>query len=201
MSRVPRGTPPPPPADLADRLARYAAAVRSSPVGLTSPRAARELESRHLPECLALAERLPPGPAEVVDVGSGAGLPGVVIALRRPDLRVTLVEANARRAAFLRRVCRELALEVTVRRDRIEHCTDLRVDIAVARAVAPLPRLVPLVLPVLRPGGRLYAVKGETWAEELAALGDPARWGAVVEAVPAPEDHPRVVIIRRVEEA
>ncbi|MBW3561671.1 MAG: 16S rRNA (guanine(527)-N(7))-methyltransferase RsmG [Actinobacteria bacterium] len=149
-----------------ERLAGLVEAIRASPHNLVSPRAAAELESRHVPECLALARMLPDGAGRLVDVGSGGGLPGIVIAIARPDLRVTLVESTRKKADFLRATTRALELDVEVVNERAETLSG-DFDLATARAVAPLGRLIPWVVPLLRPGGRLFAVKGERWREEL----------------------------------
>lgn len=141
-------------------------AIRGSPHNLVSPRAAEELESRHVPECLALARMLPEGPGRLVDVGSGGGLPGIVIAIARPDLEVTLVESTRKKADFLRTTTRSLDLDLEVINERAESLSG-DFDLATARAVAPLDRLIPWVMPLLRPGGRLFAVKGENWPQEL----------------------------------
>ena len=141
-------------------------AIRSSPHNLVSPRAAEELESRHVPECLALARMLPDGPGRLVDVGSGGGLPGIVIAIARPDLRVTLLESTRKKAEFLRATARSLGLDVEVVNERAETLSG-DFDLATARAVAPLDRLIPWVMPLLRSGGSLFAIKGERWREEL----------------------------------
>ena len=184
-----------------DVLAAYTAAVRAAPFDLMSPRALDELETRHVPEALALAEMLPPGPARLVDVGSGAGFPGFVVAIARPDLEVTLVEATRKKAAFLRETAAALGVALDVVAGRAEEERALRgaFDLATARGVAPLERLVPLVLPLLRPGGLLYAVKGDRWAEELdAAHRKIGGLHARIVATPdgAPPDAPvRVVVI------
>lgn len=191
--------------DLDAALAALAELIRASPHNLLSPRGLQELESRHLPESLALARRLPEGPATLVDVGSGGGLPGLVIALCRPDLEITLVEATGKKATFLRDSARTLGVTVEVVAGRVEdpsHGLQDRFELATARAVAPLRQLVPWVMPVLRPGGLLYAVKGARWAEDLArARRAIARSGAQVVATPrADEPHaigPSVVIIAR----
>lgn len=165
-----------------------------------------ELESRHLPECVAFAAGLPSGPASLVDIGSGAGLPGLVIAIERPDLAVTLVEATGKKATFLRGTAQILGLEhVEVVHGRAEQlgrgALAGRFDLATARAVAPLARLIAWALPLLRPGGTLHAIKGERWQEELAdAAAVLARTGAQVihrpvELPPVPQ--PRVVTIAR----
>ena len=107
----------------------------------------------------------------MADVGSGAGLPGLVLAISRPDLEICLIEPLLRRATFLTEVVDRLGLTgVTVRRDRAEalHGRFL-VDVVTARAVAPLDRLAGWCLPLVRPGGMLLALKGERAADELAA--------------------------------
>lgn len=196
--------------DRSDALARYAAALRAAPHNLASARALAALEERHLPECEALADALPPGPATLVDVGSGGGLPGLVIALARPDLEVWLLEARRKKVDFLTATARELGVSVETVHGRAEALGRGRLrgafDVATARAVAPLPRLVAWTLPLLRPGGQLYAVKGAGWREELAAARSVlARETAEVVATPEDPpadrglaaDMPRVVIIRR----
>ncbi|MGH3443337.1 MAG: 16S rRNA (guanine(527)-N(7))-methyltransferase RsmG [Nitriliruptorales bacterium] len=183
-----------------DTLRRHLAAVRASPHNLVSSRALGELEDRHLGESVALAELLPPGPARLVDVGSGGGFPGFVIAVLRPDLDVTLVEATGKKARFLADTAVDLGVEVDVVHARIEEAARGpladRFDLATARAVAPLARLVPWVLPSLKPGGRLFAVKGARWVEELDAARDViAAAGATVEVLAF--TRPLVVTIAR----
>jgi 16S rRNA (guanine527-N7)-methyltransferase len=103
----------------------------------------------------------------VADVGSGAGLPGLVWAIARPDLRVTLIEPLLRRATFLEEVVDEVALtNVSVRRARAEEVTDT-FDVVTARAVARLDRLAELCLPLVKPGGVLLALKGQSAQEEV----------------------------------
>jgi 16S rRNA (guanine527-N7)-methyltransferase len=138
--------------------------------GLLGPREAAVIWSRHILNCAAVAA-LVPERAEVLDLGSGAGLPGLPLALARPDLTVTLVEPMARRCAFLTEVLAELGLRhVSVRRARAEELTGPpTADVVVARALAPLHRLIRLGLPLLRPAGTLLAIKGENAAEELTA--------------------------------
>lgn len=189
----------------AEQLWRYIGLLRESPHNLLSPRGLEELPTRHVPECIALARRLPPGPATLLDVGSGGGLPGIVIAIVRPDIAVTLLEATGKKAEFLRHAAGSLELDLTVLNDRAEALVEPlagRFDLVTARAVAPLPRLLDWTIPFLVPGGRLYAVKGERWSEELEeAAPRLAALGAEVVAVPpdaADEDdphHPRVVIL------
>ena len=119
-----------------------------------------------------MAELIPSG-ASVVDVGSGAGLPGIVLAVARPDLSVTLVEPLARRTAFLAEAVTALGLDrpVTVVRGRAEELvgeTLTAADVVTARAVAPLDRLAGWCLPLAAVGGRLLALKGASAADEVA---------------------------------
>lgn len=143
--------------------------------GLIGPREAPRIWSRHLLNCAAVAELIPIG-ASVIDVGSGAGLPGMVLSVARPDLTVVLVEPLARRTAFLAEAVTTLGLSraVTVLRVRAEDCARgpeavVPADVVTARAVAPLDRLAGWCLPLAALGGRLLALKGATAAEEVAA--------------------------------
>ncbi len=157
-----------------DRLtlaARYAEllATVGAERGLIGPREATRLWDRHLLNCAAVAELIPPG-ARVVDAGSGAGLPGIPVALARPDLRITLVEPMQRRTDFLREVVKQLGLDVDVVRGRVEDASVREhigeVDAVVCRAVAALDRLAEWCLPLLRAGGQLLAIKGDRAHEE-----------------------------------
>jgi 16S rRNA (guanine527-N7)-methyltransferase len=149
--------------------------------GLLGPREVPRLWDRHLLNCAVAAELLAPG-ATVTDVGSGAGLPGIPLALARPELHIELLEPLQRRVVFLREVVSTLGLSnVQVVRGRAE---DVRsadgVDVVTARAVAPLSRLARWCLPLLRPGGSLIALKGSQAPAELdAAADDLRRLGAV----------------------
>ncbi|WP_165966899.1 16S rRNA (guanine(527)-N(7))-methyltransferase RsmG [Actinomadura sp. 7K507] len=149
---------------------RYAAFLAQAGVerGLIGPREVDRLWERHLINCAVVAEVIPED-AQVVDVGSGAGLPGVVLAIVRPDLRVTLLEPLLRRTTFLDECVEMLGLpNVEVRRGRAEDVAgEFSVDVATARAVAPLARLATWALPLLRPGGEMLALKGERAAAEL----------------------------------
>jgi 16S rRNA (guanine527-N7)-methyltransferase len=136
--------------------------------GLIGPREVERLWDRHLLNCAVMAEVIPAG-ADVIDVGSGAGLPGVVLAIVRDDLSVTLLEPLLRRTVFLQECIDLLALpNVSVRRARAEEVVgEYAADVVTARAVAPLERLAGWALPLLRPGGELLALKGERASVEL----------------------------------
>ncbi|GAA4053271.1 16S rRNA (guanine(527)-N(7))-methyltransferase RsmG [Nonomuraea soli] len=154
--------------------------------GLLGPREVPRIWDRHLLNCAVIAEAIPdkPGhleassgdgitastPVRVVDIGSGAGLPGLVLAIVRPDITVTLLEPLLRRTVFLEECAAALGLDnVEVLRGRAEELKGKRVfDVATARAVAPLGRLLTWSMPLLREGGELIAMKGERAAEELA---------------------------------
>ena len=136
--------------------------------GLIGPREVPRLWERHLMNCAVVEELIPKG-ADVIDLGSGAGLPGVVLAILRPDLSVTLLEPLLRRTVFLNECVELLRLDnVRVYRGRAEEVhAKLRADIVTARAVAPLPKLIGWALPLLRKGGSLLALKGERAEAEL----------------------------------
>ncbi|WP_428512235.1 16S rRNA (guanine(527)-N(7))-methyltransferase RsmG [Pseudonocardia sp.] len=158
-----------------DRLAlarRYAEHLATTGVerGLVGPREAERIWDRHVLNCAVVAELVPDG-ARVVDIGSGAGLPGIPLALARPDLQIVLVEPLARRVEWLVEVLDDLDLDVRVERGRAEEAAVRRrwegADVATARAVAPLARLAGWALPLLRPGGTLLAVKGASAPAEV----------------------------------
>ncbi|GII97178.1 16S rRNA (guanine(527)-N(7))-methyltransferase RsmG [Sinosporangium siamense] len=137
--------------------------------GLLGPREVPRIWDRHLLNCAVVAEVLAPK-VKLVDIGSGAGLPGLVLAIVRPDITVTLLEPLLRRTVFLSECVEELKLDnVEVLRGRAEDLVGKRYfDVASARAVAPLDRLLSWALPLLREGGELLAMKGERATEELA---------------------------------
>jgi 16S rRNA (guanine527-N7)-methyltransferase len=154
---------------------QYAELLASAGVerGLIGPREADRLWERHLLNSAAVGELVPEG-ARVVDAGSGAGLPGIPLALARPDLQVTLVEPMLRRTEYLREVIERLDLPIEVIRGRIQDPGVVQrigeVDAVVCRAVAALDKLIEWCLPVVVRGGRLLAIKGERAEEEVARL-------------------------------
>jgi 16S rRNA (guanine527-N7)-methyltransferase len=161
--------------DATDAAARYVAMLAGDGVvrGLIGPREVPRLWDRHVLNSAALAEVVPQG-ARVVDVGSGAGLPGVPLGLARPDLTLTLVEPMARRVEFLQDVVTELGAPWRVVRGRAEERSVVRavgpVDVVTARAVAPLPRLVGWCRGLLSPGSQLIALVGARAAAEVPGL-------------------------------
>ena len=159
-------------------LEAYAALLAGPGVerGLVGPRETPRLWERHLLNCAGLAELVEPDQV-VLDLGAGAGLPGLVLAAQRPDLTVVLVEPLLRRATYLTEAVEALGLpRVLVRRARAEELAgELVVDVVTARAVAPLERLAGWALPLLRPGGRLLALKGERADAEFAESGGALR--------------------------
>ncbi len=179
---------PAPPSTLADvlpdasqraQMGRYAALLASAGVerGLIGPREVPRLWDRHLLNCAVVVPMVPTD-ADVIDVGSGAGLPGIVWAIARPDLHVTCLEPLQRRATFLEEVVAELDLvsRVQVVRARAEDIvrgrgpvTSLRARVVTARAVAPLERLAGWTVPLVQSGGELIALKGRSAAEEVQA--------------------------------
>jgi len=175
-----------------ERLGVYARALRESPHNLLSARGLEELESRHLPESVAFALALP-AVDRLLDVGSGGGLPGLVIAIVRPELDVHLMEATGKKARFLSEVAVLLGCTAEVHHGRAEELAKPPLvgtfDIVTARAVAPLDRLASLCAPYLRPGGRLHAIKGERWVSELETARGALRT-AGLEVVSTPADAP-----------
>lgn len=141
--------------------------------GLIGPREVPRLWERHLLNCAVLGEALEPG-CSVADVGSGAGLPGIPLAIARPDLVITLVEPMLRRATFLEEAVAALGLErVEVVRSRAEQLHGLRrFPVVTSRALAPLERLLDWCVPLVAPGGAVVAMKGSTVRAEVEAAGD-----------------------------
>ena len=157
----------------------YVARLASDGVarGLIGPREVSRLWERHVLNSAAVAEAVPEG-ARVVDVGSGAGLPGIPLGLARPDVELTLVEPMARRVEFLEEVVSGLAVPAGLRwrvvRGRAEERSVATavgsVDVVTARAVAPLPRLVGWCRGLMRPGSQLVALVGAKALAELPSL-------------------------------
>lgn len=153
------------------RLSAYAEllATQGTLRGLIGPREVPRLWDRHLLNC-AVLERLVPEEASVADIGTGAGLPGIVLALVRPDVEVALVEPLLRRTTFLEEAVETLGLDnATVVRARAEELPRASYDVVTSRAVAPLGKLAGWCLPLCVEGGLMLAMKGSSAEEELDA--------------------------------
>ena len=135
--------------------------------GLIGPKEGDRVWQRHIANCIPITTIIPNG-VRLADIGSGAGLPGVVIALARPDLKVTLIEPLQRRVDFLNQVIAELEIPIKVVRGRAE-AVKMQFEVVTARAVAPLEKLIQISWHMIPAGGCLLAIKGESAAEELAA--------------------------------
>ena len=152
---------------------RYAELLADTGIdhGLIGPSEGARVWERHILNCVVLAELIEPD-ARVLDVGSGAGLPGIPLAIARPDLEIVLLEPMARRVDWLLATVGELQLPTTVVRGRAEEPTVRRewsgADVVTARAVASLSRLADWTLPLVRTGGRLLAIKGVSAETEIA---------------------------------
>lgn len=142
-----------------------------------------DLEHRHFDDSLQLLPLLPPDTKRLIDLGSGAGFPGLVIAAERPEIAVTLVEADQRKAAFLIEVARAIAPNATVKAARVEALTPFPVDVVTARAMAPLPKLLAWAAPFATDPAICLFHKG---ANVDAELTEAARdWMMDVQRVPS----------------
>lgn len=158
------------PPEVVAALQQYADLLATDAVvrGLIGPREVPRLWERHLLNCATLAGLIPQG-ARVCDLGSGAGLPGIVLGILRPDLRITLVEPLLRRTSFLDSAAATLELDrVEVVRGRAESLHGRRTfDVVTARALAPMSRLVDWAMPLVSDRGELLALKGRSASDEL----------------------------------
>ena len=148
-------------------ILRYAELLLTAGIerGLIGPREAPRIWSRHLLNSLLLTPYLPEG-ATVIDVGSGAGLPGIPLALARPDLKITLLEPLQRRVDFLEEVKSELGLTITIIRGRAEESKG-SYQVVTARALSATEKLLPQVWHLLSPSGAVVALKGSSVEEEV----------------------------------
>ena len=156
-----------------ERLAQFEGLVRrwTPRINLIAPGTVDDIRDRHSRDSGQLLELAPHDAENWVDLGSGGGFPGIVIAIlaaeRRPDLRIALVESDARKCAFLEAAIRELGLDVAVHRRRAEGEPAMLADVVSARALAPLVKLLPLALDWVKPGGVLLFPKGARVDDEL----------------------------------
>ncbi|MGD9890540.1 MAG: 16S rRNA (guanine(527)-N(7))-methyltransferase RsmG [Dehalococcoidia bacterium] len=195
------------------RFTRFRDLLAQAPFNVTSVRDPSDIEQRHIGESLALVRALAaaghlPSGARVIDVGSGGGLPGIPMAIARPDLAVVLLEATGKKADFLEDVAQRLHLRnvrvLAARAEEAAHQPDERerYDLATARAVAPLATLVELTLPFVRVGGALAALKGSRADEEIAAAAVAVQrcGGGLIDirSLTAEQFTPRLVIVPKI---
>ena len=158
---------------LRDDLEHYAALLRkwNAVQNLVSRETLAEIWPRHIEDSLQLVPLLRPHDRQIIDLGSGGGLPAIpmAIASRETERRFTLVEPVAKKASFLRAVARELALPVSVESVRAEQIDSRETfDVVSSRALAALPKLLGYGVDFLRPGGHMLLLKGRTFREEMA---------------------------------
>ncbi|MFM9150707.1 MAG: 16S rRNA (guanine(527)-N(7))-methyltransferase RsmG [Candidatus Planktophila sp.] len=151
-----------------DEIAAYAHFLQTAGIerGLIGPREGERIWERHIFNCLPVTQLIPQG-ASLFDIGSGAGLPGIVIALARPDLSVTLIEPLERRVSFLNEAVAGLNIEVI--RGRAQDVKK-SADFVTARAVAPLEKLKKMSWHMVKTGGSLLAMKGESASAEMEGV-------------------------------
>ncbi len=187
-----------PPATL-DRLAALEALVRrwTEKINLIAPSTLPDLWTRHIADSAQLWSLTPDGATTWADLGSGGGFPGLVIAALAADTgipRVTLIESDGRKCAFLRTAIRELALPATVLDQRVEAAPPQAAPVVSARALAPLPALLPLVARHLAPGGTALLPKGREASAEIEAARAQG-WHFTAEEIPSRTD-PSARILR-----
>lgn len=186
--------------DRGPSLLRYAELLATSAIerGLIGPSEADRIWERHIENCYPISTLCDQG-STLADVGSGAGLPGIVIALARPDLRVTLIEPLKRRVDFLNEVVAELDLGIEVIQSKAEGVRKTFHHVT-ARAVAPLERLIESTWHLIEPRGSLLAMKGERAAQEIHEL-SPAILAREVEIelkeIPFAGNVSRIVVAKR----
>ena len=161
---------------------------------LIGPREWPHIWQRHVWDCLQLLDHIPET-ARVVDLGSGAGFPGLIIAAARPQGHVTMIESVGKKAAFLRAAILAGHLSADVIQGRVESAEVKPADIVTARAFAPLPRRLDYAAPWMKNGATGLFLKGERWEEELTDARQ--RWNFAYEAIPSRSGGSGVVLIVR----
>lgn len=180
--------------DARQRLLDYVALLTrwNRAYNLTAVRDPEQMVVRHLLDSLAVLPHVEDG--ELLDVGTGAGLPGIPLAICRPDLRVTLLDSNGKKVRFVRQAIMALHLaNADVVQSRVEQYRNA-ISQVITRAFASLPDIVALAAPALAPGGRLLAMKGALTGAEMAGVQPP--WRAAAHALQVPFlDEPRQLVI------
>jgi len=176
-----------------DRLRRFAALVEkwSAKINLVSKADLPHIWTRHVEDSLALIPHIPAGTNAAIDLGSGAGFPGLVLAIAT-GISFTLIESDKRKAAFLMDAARETGAPARILATRIEGANVSPAPLITARALAPLPELLGLAAPHLAPGGICLFPKGKNWRIELTAA--KALWH--MEAEPLPALDPETCILK-----
>lgn len=152
-----------------ETLGLYCEGIRAwnQRINLISASDLANLETRHIDDCLRVVRHLPQGANRVLDMGSGAGLPGLIVAIALRSVEVVLVESDSRKAAFLTAMRRKLGLDVTVLNERIEDTPSQAADVITARALAPLKTLLDLGFRHRTDGATFLFLKGRTWRQEV----------------------------------
>ncbi len=185
--------------ETSDRLDALAALVAkwTGRINLVAPSTVPALRERHVADSAQLWPLIPDGAATLADLGSGGGFPGLVLAVlaaERGAPRVTLIESDGRKCAFLRTAARELALDVAVLDQRVEDAPPQGAAVVTARALAPLDRLLPLVARHLGQDGTAILPKGRDWAAEVGAARG-AGWAFALDARPSATDADARVLV------
>ncbi|WP_111535853.1 16S rRNA (guanine(527)-N(7))-methyltransferase RsmG [Palleronia aestuarii] len=152
-----------------EKLNRYVELLLkwNSTINLISKTDERVIWCRHIADCHRLCSYIPAEPYSICDMGSGGGLPGVVVALSRPDLHVNMIESDRRKAVFLSTVCQDVGISATVLNARIEDVAPIQADIVIARALAPLHRLFALGIQHAKPSSKYLFLKGKNADYEI----------------------------------
>lgn len=159
---------------------------------LIGPKEWPQIWTRHVGDSWQLLDHIPEN-ARVVDLGSGAGFPGLIIAAVRPKVHVTMMESVGKKCAFLRAAIEAAGLNAAVYQGRIEAAPPGKADIVTARAFAPMPQLLEYASPWLRKGATGLFPKGERWKDELTAARQ--RWNFAYEAIPSRSGGSGVIVI------
>jgi 16S rRNA (guanine527-N7)-methyltransferase len=181
------------PRETLDRLAVYEGLLRkwNAAINLVAPASLGQLWERHFADSAQLLPLIPRASRGLVDLGSGAGFPGLVLAiLGVPD--VHLVESDTRKATFLREAARATGTAATVHAARAETVSGVFADVVTARALAPISDLLPLAVRFLRPGGVCLFLKGRTVESELTQTGE--SWTMTIERFPSVTDPSGTVV-------